>query len=59
MIDVHAVGISRSLRNFQTLVGVLWVHRGRSVHIVFDVAEMFKRVIAVVILARSRKGIPE
>ena len=39
---------------------VLCVHRGGSVHIVFDLAEMFDRVIAFVTMALGRKKeIPE
>lgn len=54
MIDVGAVGISRSVRDFQIPVGaVLCVHRDGSVHIVFSVAKLFKCVIDG---ARLEKG---
>jgi hypothetical protein len=59
MIDVDAVGISRSVRDFQTPVGrVLCVHRGGSVHIVFDLAKMFNDAIASETSACSKRGIP-
>jgi hypothetical protein len=55
MIDVGAVGISRSVRDIPNPCGrVLCVHRGGSVHIVFDLAESFKREIAVVSTAQRR-----